>query len=179
MNVGSNSINIGVFGGTKVGKSCIIKRFVIDTFSTKYEPTIQDYYFKTMYIDNNKYNIEIDDVSHLDETKIKFDGYIFIFSLTSLTSLKDIDAIYSKLKLNPKNLIIFCANKSDDENNIVISNNMCTQISKKYDSPVFITSAKTAYGINDAFKCIVEIVIEKRKREENIFYRLKNSCITL
>lgn len=46
MSGNSCSVRIVILGGGGVGKTAIVKRFLFNTFTEKYRPTVEDLFFK-------------------------------------------------------------------------------------------------------------------------------------
>ena len=81
-------IRISIIGNTKVGKSCLIYRFINYNIPKIHDPTIEDKYKSVAKIDKLTYNIEILDTGGEKEYQNKMDtwinfgdGFLLIFAI--------------------------------------------------------------------------------------------------
>jgi len=99
----SSRLYVAILGTPGVGKSALTHHFIHGSFVAYHDPTIEDAYRKTVFVDNRQDNLEILDTAGQDEfTQYRHqwmrhkDGYIFVFSLTNRQSLHELDA-YAQL----------------------------------------------------------------------------------
>lgn len=185
MNVDNRTIKIVMVGDPGVGKSSIIVKFVQNIFFEKYEPTIEDAYRKRIEIENINYDVEILDTTGVEQfTAIRdlyircSDGIIIVFSITSRSSLNNLDNIYNQiLDICGDIPIVFCANKCDLKKMTVISSARLDKISKKYDTVLFKTSAKFGENIDEVFIEILHKIIEKKRIMRKLKKRKK--CVII
>eukprot|EP00618_Florenciella_parvula_P018193 CAMPEP_0119481186 /NCGR_PEP_ID=MMETSP1344-20130328/9649_1 /TAXON_ID=236787 /ORGANISM="Florenciella parvula, Strain CCMP2471" /LENGTH=414 /DNA_ID=CAMNT_0007515553 /DNA_START=325 /DNA_END=1570 /DNA_ORIENTATION=+ len=95
----SSRLNVAVLGTPGVGKSALTQQFIHGSFVAYHDPTIEDRYRKTVFVDNRQDQLEILDTAGQDEfTQYRHqwmrdkDAYIFVFSLTNKQSLHELDA---------------------------------------------------------------------------------------
>ena len=96
---------IAILGDRGVGKSSLTTRFVSDTFvEGRYDPTIETTFRKLVTVRNVRINAEIVDTAGMDEysrisrnATVGVDGYILVYSITSLSSLEKIKYINTTL----------------------------------------------------------------------------------
>jgi small GTP-binding protein len=170
MNTDSRALKVAVMGSGGVGKSAITVKFVQGIFIDKYDPTIEDSYRKQIMVGSKCRMVEILDTAGTEQFTAMRDlyiknaeGIILVFSLVSLSSLQDLEAIKTQIENIHENLpVVICANKCDLQDEILISRDEYDDISKKFGGPVLETSAKTDVGINEAFDSLLETIIEKR-----------------
>jgi Ras-related protein Rap-1A len=170
MNNNSNALKVAVMGSGGVGKSAITVKFVQGIFIDKYDPTIEDSYRKQVMVDGGCHMVEILDTAGTEQFTAMRDlyiknaeGIILVFSLLSLSSLQDLDAIKQQIENIHEDIpMVICANKCDLQDDIIISRDEYDDISAKYNSPVIETSAKTNVGIEDAFESILSTIIQNR-----------------
>ena len=60
---GPKNIKIVLVGDTSVGKSCLIRNYLENSFSEDYEPTVLDIYRGTKNVKKKQIDIEIHDTS--------------------------------------------------------------------------------------------------------------------
>ena len=95
---------IAILGAAAVGKSSITSRFVYNTFSNEYLPTIEDEHHQVLHVDGKAYYLEILDTSGQDEFTdfgmhytIGLHGYILLFSVNDRASFETIRKVNDKL----------------------------------------------------------------------------------
>ena len=180
-------------GGGGDGKTCILRRYVENTFSEFSSATIGAD-FLTKFIKYDKYNLKLQIWDTAGQLKFRSfypnyyksaDGCIFVFDITNHRSFNEIITVINELNEEfdfekPK---IICANKCDLEKGREIKKE---EIEKeienncRYNIEVFKTSAKTGQNIDEAFNRLVELIMNKRgenelekKREENKLIKKK------
>ena len=165
-----SSFNIVVLGGGGVGKTCIILRYIRDKFDPTYIPTIQDVFSKSVDYNGQTYTLQLVDTAGQDElqaiTDTAFssaDAFCFVFSLTSIISLNEIDNFYNRVKASTSGNqpIILIGNKSDLTEEIIADiDKEADQVKNKINAIGFLkTSAKEGTGINDAFQAIIQTLV--------------------
>eukprot|EP01083_Nonionella_stella_P022375 61902_1 len=93
-----------VLGPGAVGKTSLTIRFLSDTFSSEYEPTIEDFYRKTIDVDNVQSVLEIYDTAGQEEFSTMRDsyyrtgdGFLLVYNITSQLSYNDVQNTYDRL----------------------------------------------------------------------------------
>lgn len=176
-------VKICLVGEAAVGKTSLIRRFVLDDFDDKYIQTLGTKVSKK----------EIDVAPWDGNEAVKVDmtiwdimgqkgfrellkeayfygakGVIAVADVTRKTTLDDlddwIDGVYSVTGKIP---IQFMANKWDLKDQAEIGDDEMVQATRAYDSPYFFTSAKTGEGVEGAFQDLAERIAKDRlvKRE--------------
>ena len=181
-----NSIQIvicSVYDG-HCGRSQSIMRFVYDYFYTEYDPTIEDYYFKEVTIDDMTILLTIydtaggDEYNNLDFCVIKqrfglsnFRGVLFLYDITNRTTFDAITEYKSEIfDLQEKNIsFLICGNKIDLEKQRQVKTCEGQQLADSLGVSFIEMSAKTGENINNAFFTLIRQIIEmSAKTGENI-----------
>lgn len=160
-------------GDFKVGKSSLIKRFIENKFTETYLATIG--------VEISKKSVEMD-----KETVINFvlwdiggqigtmapyrhrfyegaSAAIIVIDRTRQNSLESVKTWYKDIKKSvPHDIpIVIAGNKSDLQNEIVITEEEIKVIARELDFHYILTSAKTGENVNEAFLYIAYRFIEK------------------
>jgi Ras-related protein Rab-1A len=164
-----------IIGDSSVGKSSIMFRHCDDTFNLSYISTIGvDFRYKSINIDNKRIKLQIWDTAGQERFKTITTAYyrqsiIVIFDVTNKQSF-----------INANRWLIECKNICDDKINLLLIGNKCDyekrEVSKeeatKYAEENNLcyaeTSAKTGYGIPEAFELITKKTINKINSIKNI-----------
>eukprot|EP00090_Calanus_glacialis_P019186 TRINITY_DN29529_c0_g1_i1.p1 TRINITY_DN29529_c0_g1~~TRINITY_DN29529_c0_g1_i1.p1 ORF type:complete len:205 (+),score=69.04 TRINITY_DN29529_c0_g1_i1:56-670(+) len=174
-------IKVALMGGGGVGKSNITLMFISGKFQDNYDPTIEDSYSKDNFmVDDEASPIEIYDtagqdgfVGMRDRYYRDMDGFVFVYSIIDKGSLADVEDRFDNVKrvrdtegtgkLPP---IIVVGNKSDLEDERVISKEEGEAMTREYGSEVLFleASAKGNINIEEIFQNIVR-EIRKAKSE--------------
>ena len=84
-------IRILIAGNSRVGKTCLISRYVNDSFKEEYISTIGlDFETKYLNKNNKKYEIELIETKLENNLKLKYEGIIFVYDTTDQQSFDDI-----------------------------------------------------------------------------------------
>ena len=164
-----------LIGDWAVGKTALVRRFVLDTFSDEYISTIGTKVVKKR-IKFKKGENEIIDLTLiiwdimgqisfrklLHPTYLKgAKGALLICDLTrkeTLEHLDDwIDSLYVEGRVMPS---VFVANKHDREDQIDFGVDELEKIASAYDSPFFLASAKTGENVENAFRALGDKILE-------------------
>ncbi|XP_078286771.1 GTP-binding protein Rhes-like [Rhinoraja longicauda] len=126
-----NSYRMVVLGASKVGKSCIVSRFLNSRFEEHYTPTIEDFHRKVYNIRGDIYQLDILDTSGNHPfpamrrlSILTGDVFILVFSLDSRDSFEEVQRLHRqiiecKMCLKGKTQeeleipMALCGNKSD------------------------------------------------------------------
>jgi len=171
---------IGLVGDSGVGKTSLIRRFVIDVFDDKYVATIgtkvskRDVEFK--YPDKTVYlTLMIWDIlGQKDYKKMRTQGMsgshgVVLVGDTSrpetVESIEDfwLPELWETLGNLP---MVFVANKYDVEGKNSPASQKMTQIGEKTEMPVIFTSAKTGHNVELLFRKIGEMMISGKYAEK-------------
>jgi len=160
---------LGSFG---VGKTSLVRRFVLDQFSDEYRSTMGVHIQKKSISLSNHSSSGIKlilwDIAHVEEfdrtVKSYFQGShgaIVVFDVTRPQSFKETD-IYLKpyLEMNPKSKLIFVGNKIDLLDKDSYKMEQLLQISKTYNAPSMLTSAKKDENVTELFQKLATLLIK-------------------
>ena len=182
-NIDKSSINfmdlkIIVVGDVSVGKTSIAGRYVNNEFSEDYKCNISIEQ-KTKIIkedDNNVTRLTIWDTAGQEKFRAitrqyyhDCDGAIITFDITSRKTFNSLDVWINDIKEKGKKdtVIIIMGNKTDLEKERVISTN---EAKNKFDGEYlyFEVSAKNGNNISMAFDKLKKLIIENKKKNEEI-----------
>ena len=164
---GYKTFKIMVLGAPKVGKTCLLERFVHDHFNDDHLPTIADTYETGLFLNFNnqlkQFDIEFNDFSgnfkhdfpEIYREKILLsDGFIIVYSKdepNSLANVVEIVADINKLKEAPVTMVL--ENKSDYENNN--NNDNAKTEFQIINSRHMKVSAKSNTGVHEAIITLI------------------------
>lgn len=188
-NNNNNIYKIVLFGSSTTGKSAITIRFLQNEFIQKYDPTIEDFYRKTIKIDNDHCTIEILDTagsesfSAMRDLYIKSgDGFILVYSIISKSSFKELYDFYSLIKSVKDTDVFPClviGNKCDLEDQRIISINEGEDFANHIKSHHIEASAKIPINVQEAFINIIKQIkkIKYNNTNKNLPRRTKKCYI--
>jgi len=165
---------VSLLGDTMVGKTSLISVKLGHEFDEKQLSTVGiDNYIDIKTFDNKEYKFKIFDTAgqerynSISAQTIKIaDGFILVFSVTDRSSLDKVGYWMKSIEenTNKKNkAIILVGNKIDMEREI--SHEEANNFAKENHLKYFETSAKTGYGINEAFNQIYQDIYELYKKD--------------
>jgi small GTP-binding protein len=170
-------IKVCLLGDGAVGKTSLIRRFVEDEFNDDYLLTIGTKTSKKRLIikktdPQREFHLTLmiwDIMGQISFRKLLHPTYLkgakgamLVCDLTrkdTLEHLDDwIDSLYIEGRVMPS---VFVANKSDLENQHVFGKAELEGVASAYDSPFFMTSAKTGENVEEAFRVLGEKLIDE------------------
>ena len=181
-----------LLGEGSVGKTSIIGRYVENTFSENYLPTIGIRTSKKNVIVNSpesQQDINLDFIiwdimGQVSFRKILHPAYlrgakaaVMVCDLTRRETYENLDYwIHSLLEEWQLVPMIFVANKSDLNDSFEIKTRELVSLASSYDSPFFTTSAKSGNNIEDMFKTLgKEIIKDSEETNKSLFnYQIGN-----
>jgi small GTP-binding protein len=166
-------IKIVSLGESRVGKSCLIKRFCEgNRFVPQYIPTIGiDYGARQFSVDNIQFYAHFWDMSGDDsyfEVRNEFygdtDGFLIVFDLSTRDSFTQLGRWIDEAKRYGADVsvAVLCGNKQDS-GKLLVSNDEANAFAKKLGIPYFDTSAKSGKNVAEAFTQLFRIVLAKLK----------------
>jgi small GTP-binding protein len=208
-NNNENTFRVLLLGDSSVGKTCILLRYDDETFTENHISTIGvDYITKiieteNVYLKDNKeldnknknknIKLQIWDTAGQDKfrciTKNYFrgsNGIMLIFDITNPLSLKNIKNWVNQIResLSDEVCITLIGNKSDLDNKRIINFEDAEKIAKDFNMDYYETSAKMNINIKEAFKNLMEKMLnkyneklEKEKEDKNL--RKRNESIKI
>ncbi|CAD8163889.1 unnamed protein product [Paramecium octaurelia] len=164
-----------IIGNSGVGKSALLLRFADDTFSENYITTIGvDFRFKTLKVDNKGLKLQIWDTAGQERFRTITNAYykgadaiVIVYDTTCQQSFDDIEKFWlneieSYAEKNAELLLL--GNKSDLSTKQVSSERV-QEYAQKRNMMFFETSAKTADGVEEAFKKMAIKLMAKRDQQ--------------
>jgi small GTP-binding protein len=161
---------IVVIGDGAVGKTSLIARFAEKTFQAEYKPTLgTNIVIKELKIESNNVKLLLwdiagqakwRDVRHLYYKGAQ--GSILVFDVTRPGTFESIPAWYKDLiKFSGEIPRILLANKVDLTDIRKVSQDQAKATSTELNAPYFETSAKDGTQVNDAFKQISKLILNR------------------
>ena len=160
-----------MLGSGAVGKSAITVQMVSGHFLSSYDPTIEDSYRTIININNKDIILNIIDTAGQEEFYAlrdqymrSGDGYIIVFSITSVTSFLEVNAIKEQLNMildvddNTLIPIILVGNKCDLEEYRQVQSSDAQRLAEEWRVKYFETSAKNKTNINRIFEELVYLI---------------------
>jgi small GTP-binding protein len=159
-----------VLGDEMVGKTSIIFRYTERRFLGDYKPTI-GIDFSAKIVEIGKYNVDliIWDLGGQEKYRILRKHYlegargcIIVYDVTRKKTFENIDNWYNDVKHNCGNIpCILVGNKADMENARQITNEQGVKKAQQLGVKFTESSAKDGMKIDDIFKDITKMMIEK------------------
>ena len=169
-----------VLGDTTIGKSCLIERYISNTFKENYIATIgMDIRSKRLDINNIDVTLTINDTAGQERfrslTKMVYkntDGILVGFDLTKPKTLEQVEFWIKQIESNktkdsPLSLVLF-GNKCDKTDEIEVKEEDIEKIKEKYNLRYFKTSAKDGTNVQNIFEYLAKIVLKSRGFLENV-----------
>jgi len=165
---------ICILGSFGVGKTSLVRQYVFKKYEEQYLSTIGvQITQKDMEIlspaKQQKIAIKLIlwDLAHIEQYDKVIENYfrgangaIIIFDLTRLQTLAEIENYFSHfLNINPESKLVLVANKCDLIEKNVINLEQLLQFAKKYQTPYFLTSAKTGENVEEVFIKMAKLLL--------------------
>jgi small GTP-binding protein len=173
-------VKVCLFGGSAVGKTSLIRRFVLNEFDDKYLVTIgtkvsrKDLEIKDPVRKKIvSYTLMIwDIIGHKSFRKLLASAYfrgahsaIGVCDITRKDTLHELhDWINSIYKVTGKIPIVILANKIDLKAHAAFDEDDLTRIASYYAAPYLFTSAKTGENVEKAFEIVATLIAQVSKR---------------
>jgi len=163
-----------LLGDGAVGKTSIIRRYVVDHYSDDYITTIGTKVMKkdlTLGREPNEVDMvmQIWDVlgqkgyGGVQETAVKgSQGVLFVYDLTREETRRSVEEYWMPMvwRLVGRIPMCFVGNKVDLLENRTISQEYAYYLSQKYGAPAVLTSAKTGERVEETFRALGEKIVE-------------------
>ena len=167
-------VKICLAGDSAVGKTSLVRRYVMDIFDDSYISTLGTKISKKRIIvkkvDQN-FNLTLSIWDVLGQQKLiasqamAFEGakgYMVVCDFTRKETLENIEKWIANIKKVTGDIPgLILVNKSDQTNQYQIAEDDIKEISLKYNIPYFITSAKEGDNVISPFFTIGKLIIEK------------------
>jgi small GTP-binding protein len=173
-----------LIGDPSVGKTSLVRKFVLDMFDDKYLTTLGTKVTnKTMLFSPEGLNKRVElkmliwDVMGQKEYKMIQEsayqgssGAIIVGDLSRQETMNNLGSWVSDLfNISSVIPIIFVANKVDLVDSNGINKSELDNLSMSYEAPYFFTSAKTGENVESAFQALGEVIINSSIKELSQF----------
>ena len=179
----SYSVKFIIVGDSSVGKSNILLRFSRNVFDPGHQATLGiEFANKHLFYNNIDYLVQVWDTAGQENFRSVTRAYykasavaMVVYDITSEESFHHIQEWIKDCKdLAPKTVqLVLVGNKSDLEENRVISTERGEELAKENKMLFFETSALNGNGVEEAFQKSIELVDQKIR---NGYYDLSNSA---
>ena len=168
-------VKICFIGDAGVGKTSLIKRFVLDVFDDRYIATIGTKVTKKIVeVDNNGTPVKVmmlvwDIMGQKGFRELLREAYFFgahgaiaVCDMTNKETLEELRYWIKALTDVAGDVpMVFAGNKADLENEMVVKESDLQELASKYDAKAFLTSAKTGQNVENLFEALGLAVSEK------------------
>jgi len=159
-----------IIGDSNVGKTCIIERFIHNTFEST-QPTIGACHFNKKY---NDVDLDIWDTAGQERFRSMIPMYfkgskciIICFDITDVNTFEGAKKWIKEIEQNVKNSFIFIVGNKCDLENRKVPSEMVSNFSHSNGYEYIETSAKENINIDVLFEKIAEKIKEINVNEEN------------
>ncbi len=168
-------LKICLVGEPAVGKTSLIRRFVMDKFDDKYLTTIGTKVSKKELVldDGTKVILMVWDIMGQPSFRQMLkESYFYgangIIAVTDITRKQTLDAMPDWIgtirSVVEKDLpAVFLGNKADLKDSAQFGEDEINQMAELYRGKAFLTSAKTGAHVNEAFTYLAEEIIKRMK----------------
>ena len=170
-----------ILGDSSVGKTSLISRYANGIFKEEYLATVGlDYYNKQDTINNLNVLVKLWDTAGQERFKSltpnyfrNAEGVVIVFDVTNLETFENLKYWISSIKSNlgEKNIIIpiiIIGNKIDMDDMRDINKEEADKFAKENNYKYFEASAKTGQGVDEAFREIVNQILDNSDKLEEI-----------
>ncbi|KAF8366023.1 hypothetical protein PRIPAC_83852 [Pristionchus pacificus] len=169
-------IQLILIGDSGVGKTCILKRYVGDTFQNSTLHTFGvDFKFKRIVMNGEKIDLQIWDTAGQERFNSitasyyrNADGIALVYDITKYDSFEIITQRMRDIRENaPENVsMILLGNKSDIDEERTVSREAAEQVASDLSIPFMEISAKENINIDQAFRDLVDIILNKKTHDD-------------
>ena len=159
-----------LLGNSDVGKSSLILRYVDQTWSDTFVPTIGvDFKVKSLEIDDKKIKMQIWDTAGQERFRNVISSYFrgshggfVIYDITNRDSFKNLENWLSEIEKNANQNIlkILVGNKNDLEDDREIKTEEGQAFANRNGMQFMETSAKMNVNVNEAFEALAKLMIQ-------------------
>ena len=168
-------IKILIIGDSRVGKTSLLLKYVEKLFPEEHISTIGvEYKEKNTIKDDFNIKLQIWDTAGQERfrsiTKNIYKNtncVLFVYDITNMESFKNVKHWIKDTENIDKDIKgIIIGNKTDLENERVISKKDLDEIGNKYKMAVLETSAKNGKNVNECFELLVDELFKDKSKEE-------------
>jgi len=166
-------IKIMVAGESNVGKTCLLNRFIDDTFSEDFIPPAQDASkSKKIKLNDSAIKIEVFDTLGQERFRVltatyynQCNGVLIVFDLTNPASFDRVPTWIKTVEHYTTGIPkILVGTKSDLKDEIKVTKDKIDNICASCKLEYFETSAKTSDGVQEAFHHLASLAMKKPKK---------------
>jgi small GTP-binding protein len=160
---------ICLLGDSAVGKTSLIKKFVLDIFDDKYIATVGTKVTRKDIVIKNDVNLTLmiwDILGQQDYHQLRFmyfknaNGALVVCDITRRETLESLrEWASSFFKTVGKVPVVFLANKYDLASNAQFGEENLKMIAEMFEAPYLYTSAKTGLNVEKAFRTLGELIV--------------------
>ena len=163
-----------ILGESSIGKTCIIERYVKNSFNENYIATIgMDIRIKRLEINNCDVEVAINDTAGQERfrslTKMFYkgaDGILVGFDLTNKDTFDKVNYWIGQIEENKNkdylvSLVLF-GNKCDKKQQIVVNEDDIASMKRQYNLEFFATSAKDGTNVQEAFEYLIKKTLKAK-----------------
>lgn len=169
-------VKVCFIGDAGVGKTSLIKRYVLDVFDDRYIATIGTKVTKKIVDVDGQVKVMMlvwDIMGQKGFRELLREAYFFgahgaiaVCDLTNKETLEELRYWIKALTDVAGDVpIVFAGNKVDLENDRVIKEEDLQELASKYKGKAYLTSAKTGQNVEAVFKTLAEAMSEKMKSQ--------------
>lgn len=161
-------VKVCFIGDAGVGKTSLIKRFVLDVFDDRYIATIGTKVTKKIVeVDSGGDSVKVmmliwDIMGQKGFRELLREAYFFgahgaiaVCDLTNKETLEELRYWIKALTDVAGDVpLVFAGNKADLENETVVKEADLQELAEKYEAEAFLTSAKTGQNVENMFKAL-------------------------
>ena len=169
---GAYIVRLLMVGDSACGKTSLVLRFDQNVFSTKFVTTIGvDYRDKMVKIENTSMRLQLWDTAGQERFRSltsnffgRADGFVLTYDISNRPSFDHVIGWMRDIKTRaPSDVdIVLCGNKSDLDNDRVVSYDEGKQLADEYGVEFFETSALTGSNVEDMFTNLATTIKHKR-----------------
>ena len=170
--------SILLLGDTSVGKTCLISRYANGVFREDYIQTVGiDYVSKQEIINDKNINIKLWDTAGQERFKALTptylrgaEGIVLVYDVTNLESFESLKFWIESLKSNlgENSLPIIIDGNKIDLDDRDVSKETAQKFAQEYNYKYFETSAKSGVGVDELFREIVNQILEKKDKTDEV-----------
>ena len=159
-----------IIGDSGVGKTCLLKRFAEDTFTTSHISTIGiDFIIKLVNIKDKTIKLQIWDTAGQDRFRTITQSYyknamgiILVYDCTVENSFDNIRNWMKQIETHADHNVVkvLVGNKSD-ANNKKVDGSCGEELSKEFEMKFFETSAKDKINVDETFDYLIKETMNK------------------
>lgn len=191
-----NILKVIILGDSGVGKTSLMHRYVNDKYSQQYKATIgADFLTKEVNVDDNKIaTMQVWDTAGQERFQslgVAFyrgaDCCVLVYDVTNIKSFEHIKSwrdeflVHANVSSPETFPFVILGNKIDaDDSKKVINNKSAQDLAKSLgNTPLFLTSAKTAINVDTAFQEIARSALQQNQNDADAFEEDFNDAINI